>query len=187
MMITLKKSFILIALFIVIGIGLLLPLALVPFVNVLPHLYTFTYGERMLFSFLATAVMLFTFAITPKYKGPGKSPKAGGGASLTSILFFLFLTSLGAGWLSPNSFGAMVKIFATDPYFGRFQIVESKVEGGKYAATKLTLRSEATSKIYFLTLSKKLFGPVGLQNGQVVLLTGKQNILGAYVEKVERR
>lgn len=90
---------------------------------------------------------------------------------------------LGA-YTSANIMGLLV-LYATpnQPCVYHMVVDESKHEGSKSKSLYLAMHSETDSRTYSLRLARKLFNYPEINAGDKMVLTGKENIFGVYVER----
>ena len=81
-----------------------------------------------------------------------------------------------------NVLGLLVTKFSNKAYMAQVEVLDAKNQGSKYKSIVLNLKSKADGKIYYLTLSKKMFDYPEIKSGNKMILEGKPNIFGAYVE-----
>ncbi len=88
--------------------------------------------------------------------------------------------------LSCNSLGTLVKIFPNQPYIEQMAVVNAKASGSKMKSVDLDLKSNADGRIYYLTLSKQLFNYPKFNVGEKLLLKGRKNFFGVYIESFQQ-
>jgi hypothetical protein len=162
------------------------PLLLLPFVNILPYLQSQPFAARFFFSvnaWLCTGALWFVI-ITAKERRvisalfSGWKDIAGTVAGIAMFAYF-------AAELSANTFGSLVKVFPGQSYMQRFEVMNTESAGSKYKSVTLELRSQSHRQAFYLTLSKRLFDYPQFNGGEVLMLKGKQNFFGVYVDDVE--
>jgi hypothetical protein len=101
-----------------------------------------------------------------------------------SIWGLLLFTFCGAE-LSGTSLGTLVKIFPNKPYSAQMEVVNAEAKGSKMRSVDLDLKSNTDGKVYYLTLSKSLFNYPKFNIGDKLILKGKQNWFGVYIEEFQ--
>jgi hypothetical protein len=98
--------------------------------------------------------------------------------------FFLFV--YGGASYSANTLGLLVMHTVQNyPCTYKVEVLKADFQGSKSKSIFLNLKSESDGKIYYLTLAKKLFNYPEIKFGNKMILHGKQNIFGIYVESFE--
>ncbi len=165
-----------------------LPPILMQFTGILPYLHKWDFFERLIF-FLCLWLFAFAFYLLLANKKQKKS--------VVSTLQYNFrdwiISSLGAllficsgAWLIANSLGPLVKIFPNEPYISQMVVVNAESHGSRNKSVNLDLKSSADGKIYYLTLSNQLFNYSIFNIGDNLILKGKQNWFGVYIEEFQR-
>jgi hypothetical protein len=169
-------------------IGLwVLPMAMLPFVSLMPYLHSHLFIVRAIFGVCAGLALMgiWAYIMGPKAKEamkrsfPKLKDKLWGTAIF--ILFCLVPAYLGANLLGPLVLGSSNSAFSAT-----FQVVELEETMQKRARTELTLACPSTGQKYEITLMRKYFPYLGLSVGQRIHLKGVQNIFGSYVSDVSR-
>lgn len=128
--------------------------------------------------------LLYYMASTPKQRRMAVLGASIEGWKGVAGAFCAVVVMTGAGALfSANTLGFLVKIFPGENYSDYFEIVAAERFGSKYKSVVLDLKSVQTNEMRYLELSKKLFDYPAFQPGMKVLLEGKANWFGVYVEK----
>jgi hypothetical protein len=169
-------------------IGSVGPMLLIPFVTVLPYLQKWSLLERLFCSVLlwSTAIFLYLAVSTPQQKHSVSSVAFRGLKDKSGAFLGLIMFVCSAAALSANTFGSLVKMFPNQSYLARFEVAAAVSSGAKYKMLDLDLKSNQDGRAYYLTLSKRLFADPKLQPGDILLLKGKQNFFGVYIEEVEK-
>ena len=157
---------------------------MIPFFGTLPYVHNYSLIERILLEFLiwlfifilyllvATSRQKQTVVVTLRFN---LKDWIGG---LLGILMFVYV----GAWLSANSLGLLVKLFPNEPCSIQVNVLNVENQGSKYKSIALDLKSQVDGKIYYLTLSKKIFDYPEIKSGDKMTLQGKQNIFGIYIE-----
>lgn len=166
----------------------IVPLFMLPFINILPYLQTLPLWERLLWSTMLTLVaILFGFIATTKKQRRSiaaltmSSWKDIAWGALGCVMFIF-----AAAALNDNLFGSLVKIFPNDPYIARFEVTTAEFFDSRNKSVTLGLKAQSNGKLHYLTLSKRLFDYPKFQRGDVLILKGRRNIFGTYVESFEK-
>lgn len=165
-----------------------IPPITVAIIGVLPYLHTYSLIMRILIEFAiwCSAFILYVYVSTPKQKESvlsvlNYSIKQWVGCFL-GIAMFIFV----GAWLSANSLGPFVEWLPNESYLAQFEVKNIETQGSKYKSLNLELTSANDGKNYYLTLSKQRFNSSELNRGDRILLQGKQNLFGVYIENFER-
>jgi hypothetical protein len=167
--------------------GALPPISM-QFTGILPYLNVWQFYERLIFVFLnwCFAIIFYLIVSTEKQK---KSVLLTIQFNLKDwilgVLGILLFICSGA-WLAANSLGPLVKILPNELYTSRMVIVNVEADGSRNKSANLDLKSIADGKIYYLTLSKRLFNYPKFNIGDKLILKGRQNWFGVYVEEFQR-
>lgn len=166
----------------------IVPLLMLPFVNILPYLQTMQLWERLLWSTILTLLAIsFGFAATTKKQRRSiaamtVSSRKDIAVGVLGCAMFIFA----AAALNDNVFGSLVKIFPNDPYIARFEVTATEFSGSRNKSVTLGLKAQSDGKLHYLTLSKRFFDYPRFQHGDILIIKGKQNIFGVYVESFKK-
>lgn len=100
----------------------------------------------------------------------------------------LALAAAVAAWLSPNLWGALVKVTPGVTYRSRVEVVDagrwSRNRGEGYRSIDLEVRSAEDGQLRYIDLSARFFGTPPIAPGDRLTFYGKQNVFGVYVDAV---
>lgn len=175
-----------VALFIILFVWIY-PALLEPFVGLLPYLHTKAFGERFIWSVLLTILCAICayFGATAKNKRFAMSMISGWkeiGLLVSGLFMFTYFSAVD----SANTLGSLVMVFPAEPYHSQFRVIGMEFSGTrKKRSVDLKLKSSQDGNIYYLTLSQNFFDDRKFQHGDTVVVDGKQNSIGVYVESIE--
>lgn len=162
------------------------PMLMLPFVNIMPYLQRVQFLERFAWScFLWGICITFYFVVSTRSERlsifrsiiKNRTDKVG---VAFGIGMFVFATA----WFNANLFGVLVKIFPNDSYSAIAEVKSIKYGGSKSKSITLDLALKQSGEISSLTLSKRLFDYSTFQIGENILLKGKINFFGVYIEEI---
>ncbi len=164
----------------------LVPVFMLPFVNVLPYLHTTPIAHRVGLSALLylLACMVARGAMTQQqWRGVRdqtlRTWKEVLGVGL-GVLMAIYL----AAALSGNTLGLLVRAIPGKKVVLEFVVVESKASGSNFKATKLVLSSPSDQQFYEVVLSKRVFGEIPkIKPGDRFKIEAVENLLGTYVNR----
>ena len=164
------------------------PPILMQFTGILPYLHNWVIFERLILVFLVWCLVIIFYLLvsTDKQKKSVLSTIQYSFKNWVISFFGVLLFVYSGAWLSANSLGTLVKIFPNEPYSAQMEVVNVKTQGSKYKSVNLDLKSNADGEIYYLTLSKQLFNYPKFNIGDKLILKGKQNWFGVYVEEFQQ-
>jgi hypothetical protein len=170
----------------IVFLGSVVPMLLIPFVNVLPYLQRWSLAGRLTCSVLLWVTAYLLAVVTCSREQLRSiaavafhSRKQRIGMVLGTIMFMY-----AGAKLSANSFGLLVWMLPNSPYMGQFEVMAATSSGSKYKSLDLDLQAERDGREYHLTLSKRLFDLPQYQPGDRVVLRGKENLFGIYIESM---
>jgi len=167
-----------------------IPVFLLPFVNVLPYVHQATFLQRFLGSCVGTAIVFLTlFALGPKQflRNMSSAPATRWERAkhwLALALGFAMFTYMGAE-LSPNLFGALTHALPGNAYEESFQVEDATTHGSRYRSVSLVLRSHPNEASRYLVISKRLFDYPQIRRGDVLKVSGRKTAVGIYVTNFE--
>lgn len=166
------------------GIAWVLPILLAVFFTELPYLQKFAFGERFAISSGFSIVMLIVTAfLWPRNFLVYKAPKRLGTVKNVLMAFSgLVMFTFSSAWLSGNIFGSFVKLTPGTEYEERLLIKDVAYRGVRYRAVTLLMERSGESNLMYLTLAKRLFNYPEFKVGESIMLHGKENIFGVYVD-----
>jgi hypothetical protein len=168
-----------------------MPVIVMVWVGPLPYLRETTFLERIAPWTITTALVAALMVAGARMR-PMAGPWAGVGGwrdVLTLIGAFGF-AALVSAMMSPTFWGALMKITPGSAYrsVAAVEDVDRRTRrrraGG--ASVDIDLRHAEDNRRRYLELSERFFGEPRVEAGDVLTLRGKQNLLGVYVESVER-
>lgn len=171
----------------------ILPVLMLPFVNVLPFVHERGFVDRLLLSSIGTVTVLVTLlALDRRRWMGGVASLAPQGAWWRTVQHWFGVVggfamfTAGAAWLSPNSCGLLARVLPSQPY-REVVVLESVAHGGtgRRAAVSLVYRDRADGHPRYLVLSGRLFDDPRVVPGDVVELRGEAGPVGIYVRNLE--
>ena len=172
-----------------------LPVLMLPFVNVLPFVHERGFVDRLLLSSLGTVTVLVTlFALDPRRWTGGVASLAPPGPWWRTATHWLGVVggfamfTAGAAWLSPNTCGLLARVLPSQPYREIVELESVDHSGtGRRTAVSLVFRDRVNGEPRYLELSRRLFDDPGVKPGDVVELRGEAGPVGVYVTDLEVR
>lgn len=166
------------------GIAWVLPIVLAVFFTELPYLQKFAFGERFAISgFFTVVILIITAFLWPKNFLVYKAPKRLGTLKNVFMAFSGFvMATFFSAWLSGNIFGSFVKLTPGTEYEERLLIKDVAYQGVRYRTVTLLMERKGDSNLTYLTLAKRLFNYPEFKVGDSIMLHGKKNIFGVYVD-----
>jgi hypothetical protein len=168
---------------------LLIPVALFPFFNFMPYLQPWSFSWRVIaISIIWIGVIAPSF-IFCTYKERQIIFNAAGERTrdrIGVILGMAFFTFLSAA-LSANTAGIVAKLIPGKHYSGKFLVISASKTGSKYQALHLELRALDSKRSHYLSLSKRSFNFIDVKVGNYIELSGKNTLIGVYVDGVLAR
>lgn len=165
-----------------------LPVVEAPIFNKLPYLEAMNPPEKFIWSFSITVFIFFLYLLLSEsiilkngityISGLNLKRKL-----LASLGFLMFVYA--SVDLSCNTFGTLVKIFPNKPYSAQMEVVNAETKGSKMRSVDLDLKLNTDGKVYHLTLSKSLFSYPKFKVGDKLILKGKKNWFGVYIEEFQ--
>ncbi|WP_374536485.1 hypothetical protein [Chitinimonas taiwanensis] len=162
------------------------PIALLPFFNIMPHLQPWSLTDRIIAisTLWIGTVSLWLIVCTPSerqilFNATERRARDKAGV-IIGMAFFIFLSAA----LSANTAGIIAKLIPGNHYSGVFLVASINKTGSKYQALHLELRSLDSKKSHYLALSKQSFNYPEIKVGDYVKLSGKDTLIGVYVEGV---
>lgn len=165
-------------------LGFMLPILMLPFVKVLPVLQLNNMWHR---SPVYIGLLLGTFALG--YLGAKienrrlmiKTLTENKKSNVIGALAFV----LGGAMTTANTIGILVKALPNEPYKKQVEVISVEPQGSKQQS--LTLKDDQLSVLFNLEMADVLFhyrNQPDLQVGDTLLLNGKENSFGVYIEKI---
>ncbi len=170
-----------------------LPVLMIPFVNVLPFVHERGFAERLVWALAGTVLAVGTMvALDPRRMWQGQVSLAPRGSRWQAFTHWLgvlagfALLTAGTAWTSPNLFGLATRVLPSEPYREVVVLESARQEGsGRRRSLALVLRAPGDASPRYLELSGRLFGDPDLEPGDVVELRGEAGPVGVYVTGVE--
>lgn len=164
-----------------------LPVFMLPFVNILPFVHERSVLERLPFSVAGSVLMTLTLiGLNGGRVPPGTLVRGGKRERLTHWLGvsagLAMFTYFGAA-LSANVLGIAAKVLPHQDYRAEVMIEAADYYGSRYKSVVLEYKEPKTSEARYLTISKRLFSYPVLKPGDVVELRGGKSIVGVYVDE----
>lgn len=162
------------------------PPILMQFTGTLPYLHNWKLLFRLIFFFCLwlSAIIAYLILANQKQKKSVLSTLQYNLRDWTLSFLGALLFIFSGAWLVANSLGPLVKIFPNEPYISQMVILNAEAQGSRHKSVNLDLKSSADEKVYYLTLSKRLFNYSKFHVGDKLILKGNQNWFGVYVEEV---
>ncbi|GGY75442.1 hypothetical protein ACFFTM_00025 [Pseudoduganella plicata] len=171
----------------VIGVFLawVLPLAAVPFVNIMPYLFSSTFGERFLISLATTALLAvcWWFACNDGNRRSLVSPRRARKDALNLALGTVAVTCIPA-ILGANVLGIFVTGLKNQPVRHTLEVVDITEKTRKEPRTRWELACARSEARFEVVLADKMLAVPAVQVGSRVTLSGRRNFVGTYVEQV---
>jgi hypothetical protein len=163
-----------------------LPVAVLVVFRELPYLHERRFLERLVTSAAGTGVLVVAMAISfpRRFLIYRESTWWKTAESVLLAVSGLAMFTAAAAALSGNLFGALTKLMPGTPYLARFIVseLESSLSRG---GVSLSLKPKEGTMPAYLTLSRRLFGRQEIRVGDEMVLRGKQNMAGVYVDDFE--
>jgi hypothetical protein len=166
----------------------LIPVFMLPFVNVLPYLHATPLWHRFVWSavFYVLAFAVARAMMTDLQWQAIRVRTLRDRKEVIGVLLGLLLAVYLAANLSANTLGVLTEALASDSFARDLVVTSSKSTGSSFKAVQLELLSlPPESSYYEITLSKRSFGDVPvLKSGDLIRIEGTQNVFGVYVSRV---
>lgn len=165
------------------------PVSLIPFVNTLPYLQVEPVAVRIIWSglFYLAAIAGARLAMTSQQWHAIKSLTLNSWKDQLVLLLSVVMAVFAAAEYSGNTFGSLVKLIPGETYSKVFVVKSVKPYGSRSKAAELELRSATEDKTYTVTFSRRLFTYDKFHAGDEILLNGKQNLFGVYIDGFKLR
>lgn len=164
-----------------------LPVFMLPFVNMLPFEHEKSLLERLPFSIAGSTLLVLALLVLNGGRLPG-SPRRE--SSLQSARHWLavgagltMFTVAGAA-LSANLFGSLSMILPGKSFRQQTTLSIVAPSGSRYKSLKVEYNDVEIGSPRYLILSKRLFDYPDLRSGSQVVLGGKETAIGRYIESV---
>ena len=164
----------------------ILPSFLLPFTYGMPVIQTTSFTERVVFYLIAFIIIIFTTYLTALKEGIRASRKMIVG-NVIGILIFIALLVFGNATWGLNTFGILIKTLPNMVYENKVEVIESKANGSRYKSQFFSFQDTKTGKLSTLEISDIMFNynkMPKVQLGDSLVLKGKENLFGAYIEEL---
>lgn len=164
------------------------PVALLPVVKVLPYMQSYSLCERVLWSsgFYLFVCIVARGVSSPQQLRAIKAVVRNSAGNAIGLAIGLAAATYTAAWLSANIFGSLVKVFPNTPYESSCEIIEAVSSGWRYKSVDIECKLNPYGEIRYLTLSSRLFDYPTLNSGDSLVLSGRKNFFGVYIESYEQ-
>jgi hypothetical protein len=165
----------------------LVPVFMLPFVNVLPYLHTTALSHRLGWSaaFYAVVCLIARAVITRQQWNAVRRRTFQGWKNTLGVLLGLLMAVYAAASLSANTLGLIVKALPGEHFSRDFVVTMAKTTGSNFKAVELELQSPSNQHSYEITLSNRPFGTLPtFKPGDLIRFEGTQNLFGSYVSHV---
>lgn len=173
-----------------------MPLFMLPFVNVLPFVHERDAYERVALSAVGSVLVLSVLvALDPRRVLDGVRSQAPRGKRWKSLSHWLGVAlgfgmfTVAAGAWSANALGLLARVLPGHEYHETVVLDSVDFSDGstKYKAASLRYRSTVDGRARYLVISKRLFDYPRFSPGDVLELRGKAGLAGVYVTDVRRQ
>lgn len=164
----------------------ILPVAAMPFVNVMPYLFSSTFAERFLISLATTALLAVCWwlACDDGNRRSLVSPTRARKDALNLALGTVAVTCIPA-ILGANVLGILVKGLQNQPVRYTLTVVGVTEKTRKQPRTRWELACVRSGEYFQVALADKMLNVPAVQVNTRVTLSGRNNFVGTYVEQVE--
>lgn len=165
----------------------LVPVLMLPFVNVLPYLHTMPNSQRLGLSavFYLLVCVVARGGVTRKQWAAVRSRTFRTWKDTLGFGIGLLMATYAAAALSGNTLGLLVRLVPGQEVTREFSVVKAKSSGSNFKATELELSLPSDPQFYEIVLSKRIFGELPkIRPGDVVRFEAVENIFGTYVLRV---
>jgi hypothetical protein len=165
----------------------LVPVFMLPFVNVLPYLHTTPIAHRVGLSavFYLLACAIAKWAMTQQQWSAVRNRTLRTWKEVLGVVLGLLMAIYAAAALSGNTLGLLVRAIPGKEVVRELVVVKSKTSGSSFKATKLEL-SSSDQQFYEVALSKRIFGEIPkIKPGDKIKFETVENLFGTYVTRFE--
>jgi hypothetical protein len=164
-----------------------LPLLMLPFVNVLPFVHERSFTERLSISVAASVAVVVALAAINRgrlLEGFAGQSRRGLLTNRLGAVAGLSLFTFAGAALSANTLWLAAKLLPSEPFTTRASVESAKYQGSRYKSVALLLRSQDAGGLLYVVLSKRLFDYPVLHEGDQLELRGERSAVGAYLTQV---
>lgn len=165
----------------------LLPLALDFLVGDMPYLHSTSVVMRFIWSsgFVFFTALICRLSMTKIQWQKLKRLTLGGWKDVVGVLFGALLATYAIADGYGNVLGALVAIFPESSCAIQSEVLTAIPSGSnRRRSVTINLLSWEDGQTYYLTLSRSMFDYPKLRPGDLLLIEGKKNYLGAYIEEI---
>lgn len=167
------------------GMAWVVPVFMLPFVNVLPLVQDRTFIERLPFSVVGSVLVVVTLVVLNRGRIPSNAGIHATGRErlvhrLGEIGGLVMFTLIGAA-LSANTLGLVAKALPSEEFETVVVVREVDHQGSRYRSVSLEYAELGGGPSQHLTLSKRLFDYPQFEVGDVVHLRGEETAIGVYI------
>jgi hypothetical protein len=169
-------------------IGWILPIFMLPLVNILPFIHERDFLERLIVSSAGTFVVLAVLVAMDPQKIWKIAKSQVSNRTLkerfvhwASVICGFTMFTCTAAWLSANTFGLAVRILPSHPYSEAVVLESVEFGDSKYRSVTLRFKRGPEAKMHSVVLSQRLFDYPRFKAGEVLELKGEHGILGVSV------
>lgn len=162
----------------------LVPVFMLPFVNVLPYVHERNVLERLPFSIAGSIIVITILVAMNRGKLPAAPLASTFRAKAThwaGVLAGLAMFTYSGAEFSPNLLGLVAKLLPHESHTVQVSIESINYSGSRYKSAALQYNDPITSEPRYLVLSKRLFDYPKMQPGDMLELEEQRTLLGTYI------
>ena len=164
------------------------PVFMLPFVNVLPFVHERSMLERLLVSCAGSALLVLVLLTLTGGRLPSGytvvRDRWGNVVRWFGVCAGLALFTYMSAALSANTFGLITKALPRENFNSTVVVESAQFQGSRYRAVQLKYSEPTKGESRYLVLSMRLFDYPKFEPGDLVELYGKKTWAGVYVENV---
>ena len=166
------------------------PVFMLPFVNVLPYVHERNVLERLPFSIAGSIAFIAILAAMNKGKLPATPLASTFKAKVThwvGVLAGLSMFTYSGAEFSPNLFGLAARLLPHQSHTVQVPIESVNYSGSRYKSVALQYKDPMTNEPRYLVLSKRLFDYPKMERGDILELREQRTLLGSYIQDFSHR